>query len=48
VFSWKRPGLRLSIKGISLSKEILKERGVSNDFKQLDAARNSKMKVLKI
>jgi len=24
--SWKQPGLRLSIKGISLSREILKER----------------------
>jgi prevent-host-death family protein len=24
--SWKQPGLRLSVKGASLSKEILKER----------------------
>ncbi len=24
--SWKQPGLKLSIKGISLSREILKER----------------------
>ena len=24
--SWKQPGLKLSIKGVSLSKEILKER----------------------
>ncbi len=27
--SWKRPGLKLSIKGISLSKAILEEREVS-------------------
>jgi antitoxin (DNA-binding transcriptional repressor) of toxin-antitoxin stability system len=27
--SWKRAGLRLSIKGISLSREILKERKTS-------------------
>ena len=26
LLSWKQPGLRLSVKGASLSKEILKER----------------------
>ncbi len=26
ILSWKKPGLKLSVKGVSLSKEILKER----------------------
>jgi len=26
ILSWKQPGLRLSVKGASLSREILKER----------------------
>jgi len=26
IFSWKQPGLRLSVKGVYLSREILKER----------------------
>ena len=29
VVSWKQPGLRLSVRGISLSREILKERKAS-------------------
>jgi len=41
--SWKRPGLRLSTKGVSLSETILAERNKRNK-QQLKAAKKAGLK----